>query len=192
MERFIPKNERKSSFPSNSWVVYVLNVKNATQCSKRELKIIGVGNQSRCCCISRPDCEVKTCVRDNHCTMGAKCNLRILLLETQPQSETQAKVKTELASLTAKSSVRSPNPNLGLTPDSPLRQAVLAGRLAARTAVSGFALKICIHQCKSAAEKGFPLRSSVVQGFGSHNCNLDGKDAGRNNTKLLRGLNAKC
>jgi hypothetical protein len=27
----------------------------------------------------------------------------------------------------------------------------------------GFAPKICAHQCKSAAEKGFPLRSSVVR-----------------------------
>jgi hypothetical protein len=29
--------------------------------------------------------------------------------------------------------------------------------------VSVFALKICADQCKSAAEKGFPLRSSVVR-----------------------------
>jgi hypothetical protein len=31
----------------------------------------------------------------------------------------------------------------------------------------------------------------VVQGFGFHNCNLAGKDAGQNTTKLLRGLNAE-
>jgi hypothetical protein len=32
----------------------------------------------------------------------------------------------------------------------------------------------------------------VVQGFGSYNCNLAGKDAGLDNTNLLRGLNADC
>jgi hypothetical protein len=75
-------------------------------------------------------------------------------------------------------------------------------RLSAVFARAGVFNKICAHQCKSAAEHGFspalrdfPLRSSassVVQGFGSHNCNPARKDAGLDNTKLLRGLNADC
>jgi hypothetical protein len=73
---------------------------------------------------------------------------------------------------------------------------------------SGFASSICANQRKSVAEKFFPLRSSVssvVQGFWFSIldpdlcsgtlfsfCNLAGKDAGQNNTKMLRGLNAEC